>query len=44
MKKKFAWGITGSGDEIKEIMGAMTKYNEDNPDVETRVFLSKSAE
>jgi len=44
MKKKFAWGITGSGDEIKEILETITKFNEDHPDVETRVFMSKSAE
>ena len=44
MKKRFAWGVTGSGDEVKEILDTMTRFSEAHQDVETRVFLSKSAE
>lgn len=39
MRKRFAWEITGSRDEIKEILGAMTGFNEEHPDVETRVLF-----
>ena len=44
MENKFAWCITGSGDEIKQIMESMIDFKESHPDVDIRVFLSKSAE
>ncbi len=44
MENKFAWGITGSGDEIKDILDVMIHFKENHPKVETRVYLSKSAQ
>ena len=44
MKNKFAWGITGSGDEIEEIFKVMSSFSKQNPNIEIRVFISKSAE
>jgi archaeoflavoprotein AfpA len=44
LKNKCAWGITGSGDEIKEILGGMKNYSELNPNIEIRIFISKAAE
>ena len=44
MKGKFVWGITGSGDEIKEILDIMTRFKETHRDIDIRVFLSRSAE
>jgi archaeoflavoprotein AfpA len=42
--RRVAWGITGSGDDIKGIMDAMRTASERYPDVGIRVFLSKSGE
>ncbi len=42
---KIAWGITGSGDKIKEtfeMMSKLSKNNKKNYDVE--IFVSKSGE
>ena len=44
MKKKVVWGITGSGDEIEKILESMTQFKELHPDIDIRVYLSKSAE
>ena len=44
MKKRFAWCITGSGDEIDQLLDTMMKFTESNPEINIRVFLSKSAE
>jgi archaeoflavoprotein AfpA len=44
MKNKFAWGITGSGDEINEIIELMIQFKKNNPEIDIRVYLSKSAE
>jgi len=44
LKNKFAWGVTGSGDEIKEILEVMYSFSQQYPNVEIRVFISKSAE
>jgi archaeoflavoprotein AfpA len=44
LKNRIAWGITGSGDEIREILKTMTLFKENNQEVEIRVFMSKSAE
>ena len=44
LKKKFVWGITGSGDEIEKILDYMSHFKESHPDIDIRVYLSKSAE
>ena len=44
MKKKFVWGITGSGDEIEKILESLTQFKESHQNVDIRVYLSKSAE
>ena len=44
MKERFVWGITGSGDEIKEILDSMTHFKESHQNIDIRVYLSKSAE
>jgi archaeoflavoprotein AfpA len=44
MNKKFVWGITGSGDEIKEILETMTHFKDTHTDIDIRVYLSNSAE
>ena len=44
MKKKFVWGITGSGDEINDILDTMIRFKETHKDIDIRVYLSKSAE
>jgi len=44
LKNRIAWGITGSGDEIREILKTMTLFKENNQEVEIRVFMSKAAE
>lgn len=44
LKKRFVWGITGSGHEIKEIFEVMKTFSEAHADVDVRVFLSKSGE
>jgi archaeoflavoprotein AfpA len=44
LKNKCAWGITGSGDEIEEIFEVMSSISKQHPNVEIRVFISKSAE
>ena len=44
-KFKVAWGITGSGDKLKETLEIMTKLKEKyGKTVEIEVFLSKAAE
>ena len=44
LKKKVAWGITGSGDEIKEILDKMIDLRDKFRDVDIRVYVSKSGE
>lgn len=44
MKRKFAWGITGSGDEINFILETMKDLKKKYPQVETRIYVSKSGE
>lgn len=44
-KLKVAWGITGAGDKIAEILGVMVDLKRQSEDVvEIEVFLSKAAE
>jgi archaeoflavoprotein AfpA len=44
-KPKVAWGITGSGDRLEEIIGVMKKANNIYRDcVDVRVYLSKAGE
>ena len=43
LKRRVAWGITGSGDQVKEIMEIM-KGIQDSFDVEIRVYVSKAGE
>jgi len=40
--KRVAWGITGSGDRLRETVDVMLKVKEMYPDVEIRVYLSKA--
>jgi len=42
--RKVAWGITGSGDRLSEIVGEMRRIKERYGEVEIRVFLSKAGE
>lgn len=44
LQKKFVWGITGSGDEIKKILKIMKSISKRFPDVEVRVYISMSGE
>ena len=44
MKNRFAWCITGSGDEIEQIIDSMICFKESHPKIDIRVYLSKSAE
>jgi archaeoflavoprotein AfpA len=44
IQRKFAWGITGSGDEINEILQIMKKISEKFSDIEIGVYISKSGE
>ena len=44
MENRFAWCITGSGDEIEQIIELMIDFKEAHPKIDIRVFLSKSAE
>jgi archaeoflavoprotein AfpA len=44
LKKRFAWGITGSGDDINKIFDIMVSLKQRYSDVEIRVFISKSGE
>ena len=44
-KRRVAWGITGAGDKIEEIINIMKKIKSDFEDtVEIHVFLSKAAD
>ena len=43
LKRRVAWGISGSGDQIIEIIDVMKK-NQQKYDVDIRVFVSKSGE
>lgn len=43
MKKKLIWGITGSGDDIKEIIDLIIKIQKDFP-LKITVILSKNGE
>jgi archaeoflavoprotein AfpA len=43
-KKRFAWGITGSGDDINKILDTMLSLKQKYSDIEIRVFISKSGE
>ena len=44
LKKKMVWGITGSGDEINEILDTMIDLRDKFRDVEIRVYVSKAGE
>jgi archaeoflavoprotein AfpA len=44
LKNRFAWGVTGSGDEIREIFELLKSFAEEHPEVNVRVYLSKSGE
>jgi archaeoflavoprotein AfpA len=44
LKRKCVWGITGSGDEIREILEIMKNCSSLYPSVEIRVYISKAAE
>ncbi|MCS7144193.1 MAG: archaeoflavoprotein AfpA [Archaeoglobaceae archaeon] len=41
---KVAWGITGSGDRLRETVEVMKKIKELYPEVEIRVYLSKAGQ
>lgn len=41
---KVAWGITGSGDRLRETVDVMLRIKEMYPDVEIRVYLSKAGQ
>ncbi|MFN3384348.1 MAG: archaeoflavoprotein AfpA [Archaeoglobaceae archaeon] len=41
---KVAWGITGSGDRLRETVDVMLKVKEMYPNVEIRVYLSKAGQ
>lgn len=44
-KKRIAWGITGSGDKIREIVDVMKEIKEKyETEVDIRVYLSKAGE
>jgi archaeoflavoprotein AfpA len=44
LKRKVAWGITGSGDKLTETYDLMKKLNETYEDVDIEVFLSKAGQ
>ena len=44
MKRRAAWGITGSGDKLRETLDSMEAVRRDLQDVDVEVFLSKSGE
>jgi len=44
VRRKVAWGITGSGDKIRETFNTMKGLREEHGDVEVEVFLSKAGE
>ena len=44
LKKRFAWGITGSGHEIAEIFNTMKSFTTKHEDIDVRIFISKSGE
>jgi archaeoflavoprotein AfpA len=44
LKKRFAWGITGSGHEITEILDTMKNFSNKHDEIDVRVFISKSGE
>lgn len=44
VRRKVAWGITGSGDKIRETFNVMRGLKEEYGDVEVEVFLSKAGE
>jgi archaeoflavoprotein AfpA len=41
---RVAWGISGAGDRIEEILSIMKEINEKNEDLEIRVYLSRAGE
>lgn len=41
---KVAWGITGSGDRLRQTLDVMLKIKEMYPNVEIRVYLSKAGQ
>ena len=43
-KRKVAWGITGSGDNIDEILKVMKEADVEYGDVEIRVYVSRAGE
>ena len=44
MKLKVAWGITGSGDFMPEIIDTMSAIVQDNENIQLYIFLSKAAQ
>lgn len=42
--RKVAWGITGSGDKLSEIIDAMKEVKEQHYEVDIRIYLSKAGE
>jgi archaeoflavoprotein AfpA len=44
IRRKLAWGITGSGDKIRETFNVMRCLNEKHKDIEVEVFLSRAGE
>ncbi|MCQ8897887.1 MAG: archaeoflavoprotein AfpA [Hadesarchaea archaeon] len=44
MPDRVAWGITGSGDRLREIVAEMRRLAGRYPEVEIRVFLSRAGE
>ena len=43
-KRRIAWGISGGGDKIAEVVEAMKAINAKYPEVEIEVFASKAGE
>ncbi|MEM3478373.1 MAG: flavoprotein, partial [Archaeoglobaceae archaeon] len=41
---KVAWGITGSGDRLRETVDVMLRIKEMYPNLEIRVYLSKAGQ
>ena len=44
LKRRWAWGVSGSGDDIRGICEVMKSMLSDYPDVDVRLYVSKAAE
>jgi archaeoflavoprotein AfpA len=44
IRRRFAWGITGSGDDIRAICDVMKSIVAEYPEIDVRVYVSKAAE